>query len=392
MVIRKMAKDGLRFLGGDQVNCDCNILDKETARINYVQYMLDRTNRIFRYTGLPDTIPEYMLELMLQCYGSVAIIRYNNSLYAMRAYFGGPPDPYYRPTQATIANPALNIQSMYRIINHLPPFNSDEWATYPTCVRFINDTCASGLIPMFSRYAAQMAENDVSIRSAQINLRQQTIIVANTGTEIQSAQEYIKKLEDGELASIQQRPFSEGVRVASASPGNGNVAMQLIELQQYLKASWYNDIGLNANYNMKREYISKDELGLSDDTMLPLVDDMFRCRQLAIEAINKEFGTDISVEKDSAWEESKMKSGYSSVPSYFPNETDPFVNEPIIDELDPFFDEEVQSTEPTDSESVEDSQISEDAEMETIANIQETVDEILEIVDEVDENGANDDT
>lgn len=270
--------------------------------------MFDRTNRMFRYENLPDTVPEYLLEYMLQIYGSVAIIKHNGSLYALRSHFGGPPDPYYRSTQAVIANPALNIESIYRIVNNLAPFDTTTWLSYPPCIQFRNDSQQQGLLPLFSRYATQMAENDVSIRSAQINLRQQTIIVADTGPEIESAMAYTKALENGELSSIQRRPFADGISVINATVGTNNIVTQLLELQQYLKASWYNEIGLNSNFNMKSQYVSSEELNTSADIMLPLIDNMFFCRKQAVEEINKEFGTNISVEKDSAWEKKQLQS------------------------------------------------------------------------------------
>lgn len=309
-----MAKDSLRFLGDydGSVDCTCDILNKPVSIFNYVQYMFDRTNRMFHYNGLPDTIPEPLFEYMLQIYGSLAILENNNELYAFRCNFGGPPDPYYRPTQAVVANPALNITDTFRVVNHLPPFDKTTWDSYSPCVRVLNDSQIQGLLPLFARYATQMAENDVSIRSAQINLRQQTVIVADSGPEIQSAELYIKNLEDGKLSSIQKRPFAEGIKVMNATTGNSNTVMQLIELQQYLKASWYNEIGLNSNFNMKRQYISSDEVNSSADIMLPLIDNMFFSRQQGVDAINKEFGTNISVEKDSAWEKKQIQGDLST--------------------------------------------------------------------------------
>lgn len=309
-----MAKDSLRFLGDydGSVDCTCDILNKPVSIFNYVQYMFDRTNRMFHYNGLPDTIPEPLFEYMLQIYGSLAILEHNNELYAFRCNFGGPPDPYYRPTQAVVANPALNITDTFRVVNHLPPFDKTTWDSYSPCVRVLNDSQIQGLLPLFARYATQMAENDVSIRSAQINLRQQTVIVADSGPEIQSAELYIKNLEDGKLSSIQKRPFAEGIKVMNATTGNSNTVMQLIELQQYLKASWYNEIGLNSNFNMKRQYISSDEVNSSADIMLPLIDNMFFSRQQGVDAINKEFGTNISVEKDSAWEKKQIQADLST--------------------------------------------------------------------------------
>lgn len=305
-----MAKDGLRFLNLDPaspVNCTCNILDKESSAFNYVQYMFDRTNRMFHYEGLPDTIPEPMLEYMLQIYGSVAVLTYGEDMYALRVDFGGPPDPYYRPTQAVVANPALGLTGTYRIVNHLPPFDKTTWDSYPPCVRFLNDSQIQGLLPLFARYAFQLVENDISIRSAQINLRQQTTIIADTGPELESAKKYMDGLEAGKLAAIAKRPFLEGVTIAEGAKGQQNTVMQLIELQQYLKASWYNDIGLNSNFNMKSQYISSEEINSSADIMLPLIDNMLSSRKQALEAINRQFGTSISVEKDSAWQNKQIQ-------------------------------------------------------------------------------------
>lgn len=304
-----MASDSLRFLGDDSspVNWTCDIRDKDTAVYRYIQYMLDRTNRMFKYENLPDTIPDYLFEYMLQTYGSVAIVEVNSSIYALRCNFGGPPDPYYRPTQAVVANPALNLSYTYRIMNNFPPFDIDTWSKYAPCIRVINDTQIQGLIPLFARYAVQMAENDVSIRSAQINTRQQTVIVADSGPEAESARLYIKGLEDGKLEAIVKRPFKEGITVSNTSQGRGNTVMQLIELQQYLKASWYNEIGLNSNFNMKSQYISSEEINSSADIMLPLIDNMFECRKRGVNDINKQFGTDIIVQKDSAWEMKQLQ-------------------------------------------------------------------------------------
>ena len=72
-------------------------------------------------------------------------------------------------------------------------------------------------------------------------------------------------------------------------------------MEQYLKASCFNEIGLNANYNMKREALSSNESALNDDFLLPLVDNMIKERQTAIEKINEKYNLDISIDFASAW-------------------------------------------------------------------------------------------
>lgn len=285
------------------LDCRCDILDKRKSIYNYVLMMFDRTNQMFEYKGLPDTIPPYMLELYLQINGHIGWLEWNGKLYALPGGWGGAPDPYYRPTIYIVANPALGGSHDCKIVNHLPPFDETVWLTKPDCVLMRNDTNMRGLFYLFSRYATELTENDISIRSAQINSRQQSIIAASTDREIASARAYIKALEDGKLEAVMDQAMAtKGIRATNVSVQSANVIIQLIELQQYLKASWYNEIGLNANFNMKREYLSEEELMAQTDTLIPLIDDMLRCRKEAIEVVNSTFGTSISVEKNSAWE------------------------------------------------------------------------------------------
>lgn len=285
------------------LDCRCDILDKRKSIYNYVLMMFDRTNQMFEYKGLPDTIPAHMLELYLQINGHIGWLEWNGKLYALPGGWGGAPDPYYRPTIYIVANPALGGSHDCKIVNHLPPFDESVWSTKPDCVLMRNDTNMRGLFYLFSRYATELSENDISIRSAQINSRQQSIIAASTDREIASARAYIKALEDGKLEAVMDQAMAtKGIRATNVSVQSANVIIQLIELQQYLKASWYNEIGLNANFNMKREYLSEEELMAQTDTLIPLIDDMLRCRKEAIEVVNSTFGISISVEKNSAWE------------------------------------------------------------------------------------------
>ena len=74
-----------------------------------------------------------------------------------------------------------------------------------------------------------------------------------------------------------------------------------IVTQASLIGSFYNEIGLNANFNMKREAIGDGESSLNEDSLLPLCEQMLQCRQEDIDKLNKMFGTNISVDFDSAW-------------------------------------------------------------------------------------------
>ena len=111
---------------------------------------------------------------------------------------------------------------------------------------------------------------------------------------------------EGKLDVIGETPFLIGnqdrpLSINQMTRANDTIT-QLIEFHQYIKASLYNDLGLQSNYNMKRESINSNESQLNEDQLHPLIDDMLTERKEAIEKVNNMFGTSISVEFNSAWE------------------------------------------------------------------------------------------
>ena len=164
-----------------------------------------------------------------------------------------------------------------------------------------NDTDWIGLHPLIARYAYLMAENTLTLRTADVMLRIIALLTAKTDKERAASIEYLKSIEKGELGVIGESQFHEGVEMQSPPSNNGSYLTQFIEYQQYLKGSFYNEIGLSANYNMKREAIGKGESTLDEDALLPLCDNMLKCRQEDLVKVNKMFGTNIEVEFSSSW-------------------------------------------------------------------------------------------
>lgn len=263
------------------------VIDKKKSAKSYIRYMLIRLQKMFAYKNLPDTIPREMLELYLMQGGVCFVTKVNEKLYAFQGTVGGEPDPYYRPTLFIVANPALKFNK-----------SLDLWNDG---VLMRNDSMWYGLMPLLSRYAAMMAENLVTLRSADVMLRVVALLTApNDATKV-AAEEYLRKLEKGQFGVIAENRFLDGIKMQSPPSNNGSYLTQFIELHQYLKASFYNELGLESNYNMKREAIGRNESAMDRDTLVPLCEEMLRCRQEDVSRLNEMYGTDISVDFDSAW-------------------------------------------------------------------------------------------
>ena len=267
-----------------------DFLSKDKCISQHIRYMLNRTQSMFRWYGLPDSIPQRNLELMLHVNGNVGVAEHEGKLYAFCGGLGGVPDVYYMPTLYTVANPALNLSKSFEIDKNI--------------VIIPNDDCYIGQIPFFELYPYAITETEISMLLANINTRIMSFISASDDRTRASAEKFIEDIANGKLSVIAETAFFDGVRVQpNASSGNTNVLTNLIELEQYFKASWFNELGLNANYNMKRESINAGESQLNNDALLPLVDDMLKQRQIASAKINDMFGTEMYVEFNSSWED-----------------------------------------------------------------------------------------
>lgn len=262
------------------------VVNKDVALNHYIKYMLARTQSMFSYSGLPDTLPASKLEMLLQTKGYAFITKVNDNLYAFTGTLTGEPDVYEDYTEIAVTNVALKLSKTYNL-------ETDG-------VLINNDTLRIGLLPILNKYGALLAENTITIRTVDTMLRMVCMISASDDRTYTGAEKFIKDIVNGKLSAIGESAFFDGIKVHTVA-NTQNYLLQFMELEQYLKASCYNEIGLNANYNMKREQLGSNEAALNDDFLLPLVDNMIKERQIAVEKINEMFGTDISVDFASSW-------------------------------------------------------------------------------------------
>ena len=272
---------------------DSIIKDKELMLNVFMRLMLARTQSMFVYSGLPDTIPQEYLERYLQIYGHCIIAEHGNDLYAFNGDLCGLEDVYHNPTQYIVANVALNLTKTYDINQN--------------CILCKNDSYLQGLSLILRKYGTLLIENELTLYTLIKNSRASLLISAPDDKTKQSCELFIDKLDKGEMSIIGESQFFDGIKVQPTMQGSAGVVIQFIELQQYIKASCLNEIGLDANYNMKRESLNSAESALNDDYLIPLIDNMLYCRQTFIEGVNTMFGTHFSVELHSAWRTNKLE-------------------------------------------------------------------------------------
>lgn len=262
------------------------LLDKEQTINETKKGFYNKTLSMFHYENLPESLPYIELEKLLQVKGYAFITnKFDGELYAFDGALSGKQDVYGNYKEVIISNPLFQSKTL--------ELNKD-------CVMIKNDDLSTGLEPLYKKNAIVLTETDLSLMLANYNSRIQTLISANDDNTVTSAKEYLDKLIDGEIGIIAESKLFDSLKVHSKSV-NGLNLNQLIELQQYLKANVLNEIGLNANYNMKRERLNTSEVEMNTDNLYPFIENMLNKRIQGIEKVNELFGTSIEVEFNNVW-------------------------------------------------------------------------------------------
>lgn len=257
---------------------------------------LERLSRAFKFSGGSDSLPfdRIIQFLFVRGYGAM-------SVWDGKVYFWGTGNPggqngqLLEPTTYTFSNAYTGANGTLKITG--PKKDGVLWK---------NDHLMQGVLPILDKYNLLISHTDLSIYMALVNSRLQNIGLAGRDAEAKAFEMVFDQMEDGELRAIIDRNMLNKTTVLPNS-GKTNLLTDLIEIEQFLWAKKWNELGLNANWNGKRESLSHSENLMNTDALMPLLEDMLECYQDAAEQTNELFGEylekgPISVEFANAWE------------------------------------------------------------------------------------------
>lgn len=287
--------------------------DKEVEKKRRIRqnlaWLMNKTAEMFEYEGLPESMPHIAFERLLQMYGSVAVwnvpekyepvgfgpsfamevpTQVGGNLYAFKFAFAEAPDPYGEPHQVIITSPGFK------------PTISETLEINKDVVIIRNDSYYQGLYRLHQKYAKLLTEAEISLQSTLVLLRDQMTFIVKNERQRAAVAGYIKSREVGEYASILAPELGSPLEVITGD-GRSNAVELAVNGIQSIKSAWFNEIGLNPSFSLKREYTSAQEIDSNTDLLLPIIDDMYIQRQTGIESVNRLFGTNIAVKKSSAW-------------------------------------------------------------------------------------------
>lgn len=282
-----------------------DIRDKTAAVRYWGNYLLCRTLQMVHYEGLPESIPERDFKILLQTRGNAVILNKDYTGGNYFAFWGnltGDVNAYYMPTSVVIANPAIDLSGNYEldVVSSKKNYHiGDEAFLIP------HDSTFTGLMPLIRKYATLLAENDISMYMSSINSRLQHFITAMDDSDKAGAEKFINDLVDGKFSAVASKSFLGKVSL-EPSPDYSRTILALIELEQYWKASFFHEIGIDANFNMKREALNSAEVSLNEDALKPFIDDIIETQSDALDRLNSFTGLNVHVSLGSIWKEKNI--------------------------------------------------------------------------------------
>ena len=264
-------------------------IDNKVGNENLLFNMfLSKTLTMFKYKGLPDSIPYEILENYLQTTGKAFIFKYDDDLIALPIELNSDKVDYYN--RPTTGNVFINGENKLITVN------------LKDGVLISNDYLQLGFTNLFNKYSYLINQSELTLYIANIWKRASKIISASDDSTIQSAKEYVKKIENGDISIISTNPIFNDLNITTDNVTSVSLS-ELIQYDNYFKSNLFNEIGLSSNKDMKKERLITSEIEQNNNVIYPFVDNMIDCRKTGISKVNEMFNLNISVEFNSSWNE-----------------------------------------------------------------------------------------
>lgn len=256
----------------------------------YFKWLLSKTCACFYIKGLPETMKEFYIKSTLLVDGDIGVTKFNDKLYAVNGAPAGQPDEYYVPTQYTVANPILGSKIFTRGVDGVVIYNAD-----------IDRYVPGGLYGLIDQTATLLADNIISINCNQINTRVSAVFTADSEAQAVAGEIALKKMYTGAPYQVLRSDLIDKINVNPiASNANAQNLTELVELNNFIIANYFQSIGIKANNIRKKSHMLQDEIDVQNDYLQISITEIMTSWQSGFDKVNEMYGTDIHVELNPA--------------------------------------------------------------------------------------------
>ena len=259
----------------------------------YFDFILRLLYRVILFDNVPKTIDETFLKLILYTQGKICFLQGNligegDKLLALNCSRADQPNVYYIPEKVLVVNPRL--KKSY----NLKWGEECEIVYLSEADKYNLSELNGGLFLLIERTATMLADNDISINIAQKNTRLVNLVSGDTQNTVDSIRAVIASMYEGDPTIVVKSSLIDklqGVPIIQ-NQTNHNL-IELIEVQQYIIAHFYEQIGICTHDQMKRERLVTAEINDNLDLAFLNIDDILESVQEGLSRVNAMFGTDI---------------------------------------------------------------------------------------------------
>lgn len=268
--------------------------DVKRLYTHFFKTLYNNASHLIVLEGLPESINKEFVMSNLILTGRVAAFRHNGDLKMLNCNVGGQVDEYYRPSRVLIANPIIGSKDLERdkdaVVIHFTPM--DYLLELPkSSPQFCPD---GGLYSLIAMCANLLADNISSINAAQINTRVHAVYTAESASAAKSAESTLKEQYEGKPYSVITSELLGAINVNPLSTaGASKDLIELLEVCQYFFALFWNALGIDCNYNMKRERLITSEVDKNLQSLKVSITTILETLNADLDIANSLFGTDI---------------------------------------------------------------------------------------------------
>lgn len=260
---------------------------------HFFRTLYNNVSKVIQIENLEEYVNKDFVISQLLLSGRIAVFKDASKMVWLNCNVGGAVDEYYKPTRVLIANPVLGSKDLERdkkaVVVHLTPM--DILQEYPKTSPLFS--YEGGLYSLISMCANLLADNISSINTAQINTRVHAVFTAESDSAAASAETVLRRIYEGKPYSVVTSEILAAIHVNPLS--NSAVSKDLIELLevcQYIFAMFWNAIGIDANYNMKRERLITAEVDKNLMSLKVPMETILETLNADLDKTNELFGTD----------------------------------------------------------------------------------------------------
>ena len=268
--------------------------DVKRLYTHFFKTLYNNASHLILLEGLPEGVNKEFVMSNLILTGRVAAFRHNGEFTILNCNVGGQVDTYYRPSRVLISNPVVGSKDLERdkeaVVIHFTPM--DYLVETPKASPAFSPE--GGLYSLIAMCSNLLADNIASINAAQINTRVHAVFTAESAAAAKSAEGTLKEQYEGKPYSVVTSELLGAINVNPLSTaGASKDLIELLEVCQYFFALFWNALGIDCNYNMKRERLITSEVDKNLQSLKVSITTILETLNADLDICNSIFGTDI---------------------------------------------------------------------------------------------------